>query len=234
MSDDNSWVGLGGWDEVASGLRQFMAYAIANVAFTVLVLVATIAIAAGGGYESLATLFSLAKVAAVVGVLIAIFGLVAVWRIAQIHPLTGARGVAQAAFWLGIISLAISIVSIIGLMGSRDLEAVSANNLWDLLAKLMGAIQFFCLVGAMRITAGYIGRLDLHQLAGTTMVLAGVTVALVVFSQIMAATQVLALTALLGLGVIGIGIWCFVYLLILVVRLARAVTGDAQLPSTFS
>lgn len=233
MERDDSWASLGNWGEVAAGLRLFMAYAITNVAFTVLILFATIAIASQGTFEAVATLMSIAKIGAVVGVAIAVFGLLAVWRYAQIPHQTGARGPAQAAFWLGVASLAFSVISLAGLLG-EDLETMAAGNAWDLVAKILGATQFFFLVGSMRIAAGYIGRLDLHQLAGTTMVLAGITVALVVFSQIVAATGVVALTALLGLGVLGIGIWCFVYLLILVSRLGRAVSADVQLPSTFS
>lgn len=230
---DDSWVSLGNWEEVAAGLRLFMAYAITNVSFTVIVLVATIAVAAQGDYEAIATLVAIAKIGAVVGVAIAVFGLAAVWRYAQVPQQTGARGPALAAFWLGVASLVLSLVSVIGMFG-MDFERMAEGNGWDLIAKILGAVQFFFLVGSMRITAGYIGRLDLHQLAGTTMLLAGVTVALVVFSQIMAATGVVALTALLGLGVLGIGIWCFVYLLILVSRLGRAVSADVQLPTTFS
>lgn len=234
MGNDDNWVGLGHWDDVAAGLRMFMAYIITTVSFGVLVLVVTIAMASSGDYSALASIATLAKVAGVVGIAIAVFGLLAIARYARISPVTGARGTAQAALIFGGLSLVVSLVGLVRLMGTSDLEAMAETSLWDLLARVLGAIQFFCLLASMRTTAGYIGRLDLHHLAGQTMVLAGVTIALMVFSQLLTATNAGAIVLLFGLGVLGIGIWCLVFLIMLLSRLGRAVLRDARLPETFA
>jgi hypothetical protein len=234
MSNEDNWVGLGHWDDVAAGLRMFMAYIITTVAFAVLVLVITIGVASSGDLSALRSIATVAKVSGVVGLGIGLFGLAAIARYGRISPVTGARGTAQAALIFGGLSLAISLVALTRLMGTSDLEVMAETTLWDLLARVLGVVQFFCFVASLRTTAGYIGRLDLHHLAGQVMLLAGITVALMVFSQLLTATKAGAIVLLFGLGVLGIGIWCLVYLLMLVSRLARAVLSDARLPETFA
>jgi hypothetical protein len=231
--DDDSWVGAGDWSEVASGLRMYMTYIITNVAFTVLVFIATFAVAARGSFSALDSVMTIAKVGAVVGVGIALYGLAAIWRYAGVAEASGARRMARASFYLGVATLAATLIGLVRLLSLNDLEDLAATSLWDVASKILGVMQFFCLLSSMRTLAGYIGRFDLHDLAGTTMLLAGVTVGLAVLSQIFAGTAV-APALLFGLGTLGIGIWCLVYLLMLVLRLARAVSRDAQLPGTFA
>lgn len=234
MSDNDAWVELGHWDDVAAGLRMFLAYIITTVAFGVLILLITIAVASSGGLSSMRAIGTIAKVGGVIGLLITAFGLMAIARYARIAPQTGARGTAVTALVLGGVGLLISAVGLISLMGSGDLAALASGNIWDILARILGVVQFFFIVGSMRTTAGYIGRLDLHALAGQVMLLAGITVALVIFSQLLMATKAAAVALLFGLGTLAIAIWCLVYLIMLVSRLARAVRQDAHLPATFA
>jgi len=231
-TDDDSWVALGQWNDVAKGLRMFRAYLITLIAFTVVTLLVTIVIATSGKASALSSITSMAKVSAIIGLFISLFGILAVERYSRIAPETGARGAAKAALYLGIVSLVVAGVSIFRLLTVTDLDQLASLSAWDIITRILGAIQFFCFLGSLRTCASYIGSRVLYDLAGKTMTLAGVTLTLAVFSQILSGAT--APVLLLGLGTLGIGIWCLVYLMMLLSRLAKAVSRDAHLPATFS
>ncbi len=234
QSENESWVTLGQWDDVAKGLRMFMAYMITLIAFTVIVMLVTIAVAASGKASALSSIATIAKVSGVIALGVAVFGLIAVERYSRVAPETGARSTAKAALFLGIASLVLSAVGIFRLMSVTDLEELGAFNLLEVLTRIVGVVQFFCFLASMRTCAAYIGRMELYEHAGKTMTLLGVTIVLAVLSQVMSAAGSAPLVLLLGLGTLGIGIWCVVYIMMLLSRLAKAVSRDAHLPATFS
>lgn len=233
-SDDDSWVALGQWNDVASGLRMFLAYMITLIAFSVIMVMVTIAIAASGKSSALASIASMAKVSGFIGLGIAVFGLVALERYSRIAAETGASGTAKAALYLGIVSLLLSLATIIRVFNVTDLEQLGQFNIWELLTRILGAIQFFCFLLSMRTCAAFIGRMELYELAGKAMTLFGITIVLAIFSQVLGAAGSAPLVLLFGLGMLGIGIWCLVYIFMLLSRLAKAVSRDAHLPATFS
>ena len=91
----------------------------------------------------------------------------------------------------------------------------------------------FCFLASLKTCAAFISRFDLADLAGKTMVLLGMVVGLTLIVQI-AGTASPMLVLVVGLGMLGIGIWCLVWLLLLVSRLAKAVLSDADVPAAFS
>lgn len=234
MADDDKWAEVGHWADVAGGLKMYFAYLITLVAFTAVTVVASILIAMSGKLEALDSLMSLARVSGIAGLGISIIGLLALARYARIAPETGARGTAQIALWLGVVVFVISGVGLVRIFGAADIDDISATGALEITGRILGVVQFFVFLSSLRTTAGYVGRLDLHGLAGTTMLLAGITVALAVMAQLLASGRSAPMVLLLGIGTLGIGIWCLVLLIMLLLRLARAVKGDVQIPQAFA
>jgi|GEM_PF-3664383 len=231
---NDNWATLGQWTDVAAGLRLFIGYMITLIAFTTIVLVATIAVAMSGKSSAMSSVGTIAKIASVIGIGIAIFGLIALERYSRIAPETGARGTAKTALYLGIAGLVISLISIVQVMTVKDITTLSAFNVWDLIVRLLSVVQFFCFLASMRTCASFIGHMELYDHAGKTMTILGITIALAVVSQMLAASGAGPIMLLFALGMLGIGIWCVVYIFMLLSRLARAVSRDAHLPATFS
>ena len=234
MANDDKWAELGHWSDVAGGLKLYLAYLIVLVSFTAVTVVASILIAMSGKTSALDSLMTLARISAIVGLGIAVLGLYALARYARVAPETGARGSAQTSLVLGLISFLIAAFGVIRILGASDIDAVGATTAIDIIGRIIGVVQFFALIISLRTVAGYIGRLDLHGLAGTVMLLAGITVALAVMSQLVASGRAAPMVLLLGIATLGIGIWCLVMLILLLTRLARAVMSDVQLPQAFS
>lgn len=235
MSDDKSWAGVGHWQDVASGLRQYFVYAIVTVVFSALLMLVTIAMVASNPYNAAEYGISVGKFGGLIGIVIGLFGLLAIERYSHIAQGTGARGTAKAAFVLGVISFLLSAASIAKLWFAppESLEEMQATNWIDIAARLVGVIQVFCFLTSLKACAQFIQRFDLADLAGKTMVLLAIVVALTVLVQIIGTTAPM-IVLLFGLGVLGIGIWCLVWLLLLVSRLAKAVLSDADVSAAFS
>ena len=235
MSDDKSWVGIGNWQDVASGLRQYFVYAIVTVAFSALLGLVTVAMVASNPHKAVEYGMSVAKFGGLVGLVIGAFGLLAIERYSHIGEASGARGLAKASFVLGVIAFLLGAANIgkMWFAPFESLEAMEATNWLDIAARVIGVAQVFCFLASLKTCAAFISRFDLADLAGKTMVLLGMVVGLTLIVQI-AGTASPMLVLVVGLGMLGIGIWCLVWLLLLVSRLAKAVLSDADVPAAFS
>ncbi len=235
MSDDKSWVGIGNWQDVASGLRQYFVFAIVSVVFSVLLMLVTVAMVASNPHNAIELGIDVGKYGGIIGLAIALFGLLAIERYSHIGQASGARGTAKAAFAFGVLSFLLSAATIIKMWVAppESLEAMQAPNWLDISARLVGVLQVFFFLASMKTCATFIQRFDLASLAGNTMVLAGIVVALAVLVQVVGTANPMVVV-LFGLGMLGIGIWCLVWLLMLVSRLAKSVLSDTDGPAAFS
>lgn len=232
MAHDNDWAEDESWGVVASGLRMYFAYALMTVAFGLLVALVTYAIASGRSRSAMDALFTLTRLAACIGVGLSILGIVGLNRIAKVPDHSGARGAATGALILSVIGLVIGVITLMPLFGHVRLSDLGSSSIWDMVARVVGLAQIFTLLGALKALSEYVGRQDLATQAVTVMSLIGVAVCLFLLLLLMGKLPVMALV--LGLSALGLVIWALVAFLILLSRLARAVTKDVSLPAQFS
>jgi len=232
MAENNDWAQDESWGTVASGLRMYFAYALMTVVFGILVALISYAIASGRNYSAVKALITLTRVAAVVGVGLSILGIVGLNKISRVPDHSGARGAATGALILSVIGLVIGVITLLPLFGNIRASELGSNSVWDILARIVGLAQIFTLLGALKALAEYIGRHDLATQAVTVITLIGVAVCLFLLLLLIGKVAVLAL--LFGVGALGLVIWALVAFLILLSRLARAVTRDVSLPAQFS
>lgn len=232
MAQDNDWARDESWGTVASGLRIYFSYALMTVVFGLLVALISYAIASGGSYKAMKSLITLTRIAAAIGIGLSILGIVGLNKISRIPDHSGARGAATGALILSVIGLVIGIITLVPLLGDIRVRDLGSNGLWDIVARIVGLAQIFTLLGALKALSEYIGRQDLASQAVTVMTLIGVAVCLFLLLLLTGKVPVMALV--LGLAALGLVIWALVAFLVLLSRLARAVTKDVSLPEQFS
>jgi hypothetical protein len=221
------------WRATSTGLRWYFT--------TCLVKVGVLLVAGVGGYiaasdvteESLAGLLTFLTIAVLCTLAVDLVGLFALTRIAQVPATSGARGRAWAAFVTGLIVVVIDLVMALPVI-TQDLEAMGEDSRLELVSRIGSIIMFLFLLGSLRAMASHLGRPEVEALGGRVMGLIGIIVAVAFVGGLVSrAAGSPALGSLMGLALIGLGVWAFVAFLIMLHKLAKHAAGEADVASAF-
>ncbi len=235
-STEPTWRDLPGWHAVHIGLRAyFKAMILSCVLVGVMILVMPIVAMSG-------SLDGIRVVGIVTGLLGTAVSVLALWglsKYAKVPEQTGGRSLAQVAYILSMVGLAIGVFSFVrSIVAWDELMRQAMKNgpfkSFDPLTMISLTVNLSMLVAfllSMGRVASYVERHDIRKLTGITIVVLGAVAALglLVFAMMAGASTPQGLMWAIAPAFIALGlaIWMLVNIMIIHYRLSKAVGEGA-------
>lgn len=222
------------WPVVAGGLRAYFVILLVKVGLAVAFGLAVLLMMNNLSYDTLDTFLTVSRVAFVVMTLIEVFGIEAVRRMASSPESSGARGRFLAT---AILMMLVVVIDIIGSapLFSGDFEALEGTSPWDIVSRILSFVALFTLLSALQSLAQHFGRADLAEKASKAMGLVGILVFVLLFGGLVLGAMLGKIgAALVVIASLGLGVWAFVLLLIVLRQLAHAAANEGKVASAFS